>query len=196
MIHSWPIVAHRIVRRRAMSKAARTIRMTPSPFGKGKPLSREPPGEPAHAVPAGQYDRRRRVPPTIGTKCHVGGRRLARIRWHAPPTALAVMASLPAPVAVAGHCARSWRHHHRGVGIPVKDDELEPSGRVGPRIRTGNVPRGDAVSLAEGRQFGGLRFLVPPALPGSPFFVSGDETRLCISASAGSESWKAAIPSL
>jgi hypothetical protein len=38
---------------------------------------------------------------------------------------------LPWPVAIApGHGA----HHHHGVAIPIEDDELEPSGRVGARI--------------------------------------------------------------
>jgi hypothetical protein len=83
-------------------------------FGEWKPLTPAPLGKPAYAIrkinmiAGGEFNQ------LSGQNVMPGGS-LARVRWHAPNCArttrrAAVVAGLPAPVAVAGrHCARSWR---------------------------------------------------------------------------------------
>jgi hypothetical protein len=70
------------------------------------------------------------------------------VRWHAPNCARNYTeGGGRGRLAGAGCRGRSPLRPvmaRTSIIIPIEDDELDPSGRVGARIHTGNVPRGDA----------------------------------------------------
>jgi hypothetical protein len=198
MIHSSPIAAHRIVcRRNAKSHAAEAndavlhVRRVEAAVASAA-------GRARIRHPENQHNRWRRVQSTVGTKCHArrqfGPRTLARAQLRQNYTEGGGRGRL-AGARCRGRSPLRPVMARTTIIIPIEDDELEPSGRVVARIHTGNVPRGDAVSPRRRSPIWRSSPSCPPALPGAPFFVSRMRT-IYISASAGSESWEAAIPSL